>query len=337
VIVPLTVAVVAAVTGAVFLTVQSSSSPAPSRTGAPAATASPPAPPTPTTAAPGTGTTVVSSRVAYPWNWPGGAAGVTHNYPVPPVPELVAIGVGDHPSDPGERPFNRMAFTFTTAFPSYEFVYVDELLADGSGQSVPVDGLGVLKVAFRQAQAHTGDGTASTIASQPARHFNYVRMVDYAPAGDFEGVVTYGIGITWPIPQSNPQIPVRIYEVEKVTAQGQHLYVVAIDVDAQQPAAAADISVSPSTVPSGDTVVISGTVPTSGDRSCPSSDTLILTADAALFTPDGFGPRLSRSATGAFQTSYTVPNSTSPGTYTIGLRCGGGNVGVRAILEVTGQ
>ena len=38
--------------------------------------------------------------------------------------------------------------------------------------------------------------------------------------------------MTWPIPQSNPQIAVRATEVEKVTSRGQHLYVVAIDVDA---------------------------------------------------------------------------------------------------------
>jgi hypothetical protein len=38
--------------------------------------------------------------------------------------------------------------------------------------------------------------------------------------------------VAWPNPQSNPQIAVRATEVAKVTAQGQHLYVVAIDIDA---------------------------------------------------------------------------------------------------------
>jgi hypothetical protein len=334
--IPLTVAVVAAVTGVVLLAVRLASSSAPSATTAPTVTASPPASAAPPTAT-GSGPTVLSSRLAYPWSWPGGGATVTHSYPAPPMPKLVAIDVGNHPSDAGERPYNRMAFTFTIAFPSYEFVYVDELVADASGEPVPVDGTGALKVTFRQAQAHSDDGTASTITAQPARHFNDVRMVDYAQAGDYEGVLTYGIGIAWPIPQSNPQIPVRVYEVEKVTAQGQHLYVVAIDVDAQQPAAAASISVAPSTVASGGTVVISGVVPTSGEPSCPSSDAVIITSHAALFPPDGFGPRTFRSATGGFQISYTVPTSTPPATYTIGLRCGGGNVGVGASLRVTGQ
>ena len=335
VVVALIVVMLAAITGAVLVVMRSNSSPAPSPTTAPTGPASQPATTAaPTTGGTGTGTTVVSSRLAYPWQWPSGRGAVTHTYRVPPVPKLVAIDVGNHPNDPGERPYNRMTFTFNTTFPSYDFGYTDKLLADGSGQPIPVDGLGVLKVTFRQAQAHTDDGTASTVTTQPPRHFGYVRMADYAQAGDFEGVLTYGIGIAWPIPQSNPQIPVRIFEIEKVTAQGQHLYVVAVDVDARQPATQPGISVSPSTVRAGGTVVFSGTVPTSGQSSCPAGGTVTLTSVAGLFPPDGFGPQLARNATGAFQTSYVVPTSTAPGTYDIGMRCGGGPVGPGASLVV---
>jgi hypothetical protein len=39
-------------------------------------------------------------------------------------------------------------------------------------------------------------------------------MTDFAQAGDFEGILTYGIGATRPVPHSNPQFPVRAYEVE---------------------------------------------------------------------------------------------------------------------------
>ncbi len=219
-----------------------SASPVPSVTSSPPPSGHPTPPSSPppsgysTTAPPSSsaGTTVVLSRVAYQWRWPNadGQATVTHTYPVPPVPELVRIGAGDHPSDPGERPFNRMSFTFTTAFPSYQFQFVDKLVADGSGKTIPLEGRGVLRVTFRQAQAHTEDGRSS-ITAQPSAHIGYKRIVAYAPAGDFEGVVTYGLGITWPVPHSNPQIAVRAYEVETVNAQGQHRYVVAIDVDAR--------------------------------------------------------------------------------------------------------
>jgi hypothetical protein len=63
------------------------------------------------------------------------------------------------------------------------------------------------------------------------RPFGYPWMTDFAQAGDFEGVLTYGIGVTRPVLQSNPQTLVRAYEVETVTPAGQHRYVVAIDID----------------------------------------------------------------------------------------------------------
>lgn len=189
---------------------------------------------TPSPTVPAPATKVVSSRVSYPWHWPGDVnrpGQVQHSYPVPPLPRLIAIGAGDHPAQQGERPFNRMSFTFTTAFPGYQFTFTRALVADPSGKPVKLAGNGVLKVTFRPAQAHTTSGRSSVIAQPPAQ-LGLNRMVSWAPAGDFEGVITIGIGISWPNPQSNPQFAVRAMEVEKVTAQGQHRYVVAIDIDA---------------------------------------------------------------------------------------------------------
>ena len=206
----------------------------PSPSGSPAAPSSPapvttasPTPPAPTP-------TVVSSRVSYPWHWPGDVnrpGQVQHSYPVPPLPRLIAIGAGSHPAQQAERAYDRMSFTFTTAFPGYQFTFTKALVADPSGKSIKLAGNGVLKVTFRLAQAHTTSGRSSVI-SQPPAQLGLNRMVSWAPAGDFEGVVTVGIGISWPNPQSSPQFPVRATEVEKVTAQGRHLYVVAIDIDA---------------------------------------------------------------------------------------------------------
>lgn len=155
----------------------------------------------------------MSSRLAYPWHWPNdvpGHASVTHGYPVPPVPELVQISVGYHPGEHGQLPYNRMSFTFTRAFPSYHFEWVSQLAGDASGKVIPVAGTDVLKIVFDQAQAHSADGTRSTIASQPGRPIGYPAMTDYAQAGD------------------------RAYEVEMVTMAGQHRYVVAIDINAAQ-------------------------------------------------------------------------------------------------------
>lgn len=84
---------------------------------------------------------------------------------------------------------------------------------------------------FRQVQAHTDQGRSS-IQSGPTARLGLTRMTSWAQAGDFEGVLTFGIGIAWPNPHSNAQIPVRVTEVEKVSSSGTHLYVVAVDVDA---------------------------------------------------------------------------------------------------------
>jgi hypothetical protein len=101
--------------------------------------------------------------------------------------------------------------------------------------------------------------------------------------------------------------------------------------------AAGSIAVSPSTVPAGETVTISGSIPTAGSASCESADAAIITSTAQLFPPDGFGPQAARNAEGGFSVHYTVPDSTPPGTYALGLRCGGGNVGVSTDLTVTAQ
>jgi hypothetical protein len=202
---------------------------------APPASGSPTAPApslSPTTAAPAA--RVVSTRVTYPWHWQwpndmNQPASVQHTYPVPPMPLLIAIRAGHHPRDSGARAYDRMSFTFTTAFPSYQFQFVSALLADPSGRPVAVAGTDVLKVTFREAQAHTAAGGTS-VASQPPAHLGLTRMTSWAPAGDFEGVLTYGIGVTRPIPHSNAQLALRATEVEEVTPQGQHRYVVAIDV-----------------------------------------------------------------------------------------------------------
>jgi hypothetical protein len=145
---------------------------------------------------------------------------VQHSYPVPPVPTLIAMRAGDHPSEPGDRPYNRMSFTFTGAFPSYQFSWVSALVSDPGGRPISLAGDDVLQVTFRQAQAHTVSGQ-STVTSQPPSLLGFSEMVSLAQAGDFEGVLSYGIGARRAILQSNPQIPVRAVEVEQVQPRSQ--------------------------------------------------------------------------------------------------------------------
>jgi type 1 fimbria pilin len=92
------------------------------------------------------------------------------------------------------------------------------------------------------------------------------------------------------------------------------------------------VTVTPSEIGPGGTVHVSGSVST---QSCPTSDSVTVTGESSLFPPDGFGPSAQRDAQGRFSLDYTVPTSTIPARYQIGLRCGGGNVGVAAVLTVT--
>jgi hypothetical protein len=94
------------------------------------------------------------------------------------------------------------------------------------------------------------------------------------------------------------------------------------------------ITVSPSTIAPGGDITISGNVPLTGDQSCPSGDGVRLTSISDLFPPDGFGPEVARDTNGDFETTYTVPLDTAPGTYRIGMRCGGGNVGISTTVQV---
>ena len=96
----------------------------------------------------------------------------------------------------------------------------------------------------------------------------------------------------------------------------------------------ATISVRPTVVAAGLPVRINGSVPYEG---CTADTEPVLTSSDRLFPPDGRGPAADRDSAGAFSVSYTVPAQTPAGRYQIGLRCGGGNVGVSARLQVTEQ
>jgi len=221
----------------------SASSQPPSQSPSATATASPSASPSAAgdadeTAPPQPGDKVISSTVTHDWSVPGPTTPfhTDHQNPVPiapppaaPLPTLYAVGAGQHPAD--SPPYDQLSFRFNGGFPSYDVEVVPELVADGSGLPIEMPGTGsILEVTFRGAQAHTADGKASTVTSAPAPAIGYKALTSYAPAGDFEGVVSYGIGVGRPMSPA-PETKVRVYEVEKIE-QGQHLYVVAIQLDA---------------------------------------------------------------------------------------------------------
>jgi hypothetical protein len=101
-------------------------------------------------------------------------------------------------------------------------------------------------------------------------------------------------------------------------------------------APATTLQVSPSSITAGDTVVVSGSVgPAPAGSACETS--LMLLSRAFVHTDEFAGvPALIAAVKpgGTFTTTTRIPRSTPAGTYTISGRCGGGNIGVVATLEV---
>ena len=95
------------------------------------------------------------------------------------------------------------------------------------------------------------------------------------------------------------------------------------------------LTVSPTSAAPGAVVTFSGNVPVVGAEACAAGDDAELTSNAALFPAAGVGPRATRDSGGSFHVAYTIPTGTGVGTYTVGMRCGGGNVGVSVTLTVS--
>ena len=188
------------------------------------------------TAPPEAGDNVISSKLGCDWRIPSSTVvcSVSHPMtppiaapPVPPVPYLYAIGEGTHPDN--SPPYDQLSFRFKGGFPSYSIDYVNQLAMDGSGSPVPLPGAGsIVRVVFRDAQAHDENGE-STVVSAPPTTIGHQAISRWASAGDFEGTLTFGIGIGGS-GDVGIRVPLRVYEVEKIEL-GQHLYVVAIQMD----------------------------------------------------------------------------------------------------------
>ena len=97
-------------------------------------------------------------------------------------------------------------------------------------------------------------------------------------------------------------------------------------------AAPVSLQVSPRSVPAGGSVHVSGTCEANAGGFAISSAFLhdathdFAGVGAVHFTTDG---------SGAFAVDALIPTSRAPGTYTVGGRCGGGNLGVSVALVVT--
>jgi hypothetical protein len=94
--------------------------------------------------------------------------------------------------------FDRVVFTFDgSAAPGFFVAYIDKpVRACGSGNVVPVAGDGFLEIRMTPAQAHTDAGEA-TIEDRN-RTLNYENLLQLVATCDFEGNVTWVLGVASP-------------------------------------------------------------------------------------------------------------------------------------------
>ena len=103
------------------------------------------------------------------------------------APTLVDVRAGRHPG------FDRVVFEFRGAVPEHRIDYVDQLVQDGSGNPVSVAGAADLEVVFEGANAHDEDGSPTVSPRRFSPGLPAVKEI--AQVGDFEAVVSYGIGV----------------------------------------------------------------------------------------------------------------------------------------------
>ena len=103
-------------------------------------------------------------------------------------PELVAVRVGRHDG------FDRVVLELRGTPPGYNARYVPQVVEYGSGRPVPLAGSAFIQVVLN-ANAHDLDTGAPTWTGPERITAGFPALKQVAFAGDFEGYVTFGLGI----------------------------------------------------------------------------------------------------------------------------------------------
>jgi hypothetical protein len=90
-----------------------------------------------------------------------------------------------------------VVFEFSGKLPaSYTVTPVAAIVADGSGQPVTIAGRSFLRVTFRSATAVCPATGRKTYAGSSSVKPGYTQLLDLEAAGDFEGYLSWGIGLS---------------------------------------------------------------------------------------------------------------------------------------------
>ncbi len=130
------------------------------------------------------------------------------------TPTLVDVRAGSHTG------YDRVVFEFRGAVPEHRIRYVDQLVEDGTGDPVSVAGAADLEVVFEGANAHEEDGSPTISPRRFSPGLPAVKEI--AQLGDFEAVVSYGIGVDQrrPIQVSTLSNPSRLVVDISTTVAG---------------------------------------------------------------------------------------------------------------------
>jgi hypothetical protein len=102
-------------------------------------------------------------------------------------PTLVAVRAGHHPG------LDRIVMEFSGGLPAHRALrWVDQVTADASGRPLRVAGHRFFELSVSDAVAHDAAGHRSVASSQT---YNMPNITQSVIAGDFEGVVTLGVGV----------------------------------------------------------------------------------------------------------------------------------------------
>jgi hypothetical protein len=103
------------------------------------------------------------------------------------LPQLISVEVGHHAT------FDRVVFNFSSHVPGYNVNYVPAVTADPSDEPVQLQGGAFLAVAMHSvASAQVGAAAAPQDRQTPL----FPELRELAGAGDFEGTVSFGLGLT---------------------------------------------------------------------------------------------------------------------------------------------
>jgi hypothetical protein len=108
----------------------------------------------------------------------------------PDFPVLVDIRAAHHPS------FDRITFEFDGPVPARtEAGWVRQVRHDGSDLPVPVSGNAFIRVVLSPVVAHSDAAPMASTYGPRTRAFGLPNLSQLMPAGDFEAVVSFGLGL----------------------------------------------------------------------------------------------------------------------------------------------